>query len=316
MEPVIIKKVITVGPLTSPIRLDRFIAQELAPLLTRNQWEKRQGKATHLGKELKPSYKLIGGEVLALEWEEAPTSQLLPEDIPLNILWEDEDVVVINKPRGMVVHPALGHSSGTLVQGLLYHVNDLETAFEEEKVSQLRPGIVHRLDKDTTGVLICAKNPEVLEALALQFRAKTTEKIYWAIVKGTPRGTSGHWKSGLIRDPRHRQRFTATTEDRGKWAWTEWKLLESRDRYSFLELRPHTGRTHQLRVQCSHAGVPILGDPIYTRPDSTYPNAPLMLHAHSLRIILPHSEQSQTFVADLPDDFISTTSAAGFSIPG
>ncbi len=301
------QKTVVVPELLKPVRLDVFIAS--LGLFTRNQWERRQGGVTCDNKALKPSFKLRGGETLELSWTDPPETVLAPQELPLDILWEDSQLIVLNKARGLVVHPAAGHQEGTLVNGLLFHVKSLQDEFDETA----RPGIVHRLDKETTGVLVCAKTPEALEFLARQFREKTAKKVYWAVVKGqlTP---TGSWKSGLIRDPRHRQRFTVAPEDQGKWAWTDWQVREVHGRWSWLALYPHTGRTHQLRVHCSQAGHPILGDPVYTRPDAEFPDAPLMLHARSLTLTLPEGEQ-RTFTAPIPQDFREVGERAGFVWP-
>ncbi len=302
------QKIVLVPELENPVRLDVFIAS--LGQFTRNQWERRQGAVTSGGKPLKPSFKLKGGETLELTWLEPEASTLTPQEIPLEILWEDSQLIVLNKSRGLVVHPAAGHQDGTLVNGLLHHIKDLQEDFDEESA---RPGIVHRLDKDTTGVLVCAKTPEALEFLARQFREKTARKVYWALVKGQP-SASGSWKTGLIRDPRNRQRFTTAPEEQGKWAWTDWAVREVHGRFSWLELYPHTGRTHQLRVHCSKAGFPILGDPIYTRPEAEFPHAPLMLHAYSLTLTMPEGGQ-RTFTAPIPQDFREVGSKAGFFWP-
>ncbi len=164
-----------VPPLADTVRLDKYLADSLG-LFPRSQYDRRLVAVSCLGKSLKPSAKLEGGEALVIDWSDLPEASFAAEDIPLDVLYEDQSVVVVNKPRGMVVHPAHGHWSGTLVQALLHRVKELAENFEEEEGAEVRPGIVHRLDKDTSGVLIAAKTPEALKFLAAQFRDRSTEK--------------------------------------------------------------------------------------------------------------------------------------------
>ena len=197
-----------VPELSEPCRLDKYLADTLG-LFPRTQYERRKVGVVLGGKSMKPSLRLVGGEALSVEWEDLPEARFGAEDIPLDVIYEDSAVVVVNKPRGMVVHPAHGNWSGTLVQGLLHRVKELADNFEDEEGSEVRPGIVHRLDKDTSGVLITAKTPEALEFLSAQFRDRSTEKTYYAVLKGSPKKDSGTIEGWLGRDPRNRQRFAA-----------------------------------------------------------------------------------------------------------
>jgi len=292
----------TVPPLGEACRLDKYLADTLS-LFPRTQYERRAVEVTLAGKAVKPSLKLTGGERLEVRWNDLPESRFEAEEIALDVLYEDESVVVVNKPKGMVVHPAHGNWSGTLVQGLLHRVKDLADNFEEEEGADLRPGIVHRLDKDTSGVLITAKTPRALEFLSAQFRERSTDKTYFAVLKGSPRKEAGVIEGSLGRDPKNRQRFAAVSAAQGKPAVTAWTVLARVPGYTLVQFRPHTGRTHQLRVHSLVLGCPILGDPIYARTDPKVPGAPLMLHAARLSIELPDNKGRREFTAPLPQEF-------------
>ena len=305
-----------VGVLEKPVRLDKFLAENLG-LFPRSQYERRLVTVHCGGKPLRPSYLVQGGETLAVSWSDVPVPTFEAEEIPLDILYEDELTLVVNKPRGMVVHPAHGNWTGTLVQALLFHVKDLEDQFD----SELRPGIVHRLDKDTTGVLVTAKTSEALEILAAQFRERSTRKVYFAVLKGELNPATGRIDRPLGRDAVHRQKFAVAAEGQGKAAVTEWTVLARVKGYTLVEFRPQTGRTHQLRVHALSLKCPILGDPIYARSDSKVPDAPLMLHAGRLEIQLPGTPATQLFTAPLPLDFQTVLRSLGlpdppFSAPG
>ena len=302
-----------VSALETPVRLDKYLSETLG-LFPRSQYERRDVAVVADGKTVKPSLKLCGGESLAVAWDDLPEPTFGAEDIPLDVLYEDADVLVINKPRGMVVHPANGNWTGTLAQGLLHRVQSLAESFEDEEGAELRPGIVHRLDKDTTGIIITAKTPAALEFLSAQFRERTTEKTYAAVLKGVPKTSSGTVEGWLGRDPKNRQRFASVGPSQGKPAVTEWKVLAEASRCSLVRFRPRTGRTHQLRVHSVVLGFPILGDPLYARPDDRAPEAPLMLHAARLSITLPSGTRHE-FSAPLPPDFRAVLDALGFPDP-
>lgn len=306
-----------VGTLGVPERLDRYLAREWAEF-PRSQLEKRQTQVEMQGKPLKFSHKLLGGEQLVLKWNDLEEHTLEGEDIPLDILYEDENVVMVNKARGMVVHPAHGNWTGTLVQALIHHGQDWKESFEDpeaDEYQQVRPGIVHRLDKDTSGLLVTAKHPQALEFLARQFREKTTRKVYLAVLKGNlskKRGTVSNW---LGRDPRNRQKFAVAPAGHGKEAVTEWRVLAENNGYTLVLFFPATGRTHQLRVHAQFLNAPILGDPLYCRKDPQLPEAPLMLHAWRLTIQLPGHPEPETFTAPWPEDFQKVLDQWGWDLP-
>ncbi len=281
-------------------RADRYIAR--AEILTRGQIKARD---LHIydkegGREIKLSQKVKDGDNLFLVWQEETEHTLEPENLDLPVIYEDSHVVVINKPAGMVVHPAAGNWTGTVVQGLLHHNREMAEEFDSEEG---RPGIVHRLDKDTTGVLITAKDRETLEMLSEQFRERETEKVYLAVIKGSPPSSTGTIEGYMVRDKRDRKKFVLVDEERGKWSQSDYIVRERFDKYTLLEIRIHTGRTHQIRVHMKSLNKPILGDPIYGRKDNHFPDAPLMLHSWKLAITLPGEEEPQTFEAPLPEAF-------------
>jgi 23S rRNA pseudouridine1911/1915/1917 synthase len=281
------------------LRLDRFVAERLA-VLSRSQLKTRGLTARVNGKAVKLSRLLFTGDRLEIEWNAPEPSELEPQDIPLTVLYEDERVVVVDKEQGLVVHPGAGNRSGTLANALLFR--RLERGSQTRPELGFRPGIVHRLDKDTSGVLIAAYDDASLAFLSDQFKARTTRKTYIAVVAGSPPADKGTISTMIARDPRDRKRF-AVSEKQGKAALTLYRVLERFSGYAFIALRPKTGRTHQLRVHLRHLGCPILGDPIYGRKDALFPKATLMLHAFRLRISLPGAEKPSTFTAPVPERF-------------
>lgn len=280
------------------MRLDAYLAA-VVKLCSRSQLSYYGIEAFHRGNEVKLSKKVQTGEEYLISYTEPSEPDIRPEEIDLAILYEDDDVIVINKPQGMVVHPAHGNYTGTLVQGLMHYCGNLRRGFSEEPV---RPGIVHRLDKDTSGVIITAKNRKAQEYLSAQFRKRRVEKVYYAVVKGRTPRQEGLIDKALVRDRQHRKRFTVSDEG-GKNAETLYRLQHEQNGYSLLTLHPKTGRTHQLRVHCAHLGTPILGDPVYSRKDNKHPALGLMLHAYSLKIKLPVDGKEHTFTAPLPERF-------------
>lgn len=281
------------------IRLDAYIAQ--VGILTRSQIKTRNLKvcAKATGKELKLSTKVKDGDEFSLTWDDLTPIAALGEDIPLDILFEDNNVLVVNKPQGLVVHPANGNWTGTLVNGVVGYLSGHAEAFPGENI---RPGVVHRLDKETSGVVLVAKNPDALEFLSAQFRAKTVRKRYVAITRATFLRKEGLIESFITRDPKHRKRFTVS-EDTGKFSITNYAVLKNYQRYGFIELSPSTGRTHQLRVHLKSINHPILGDPVYSRKDAGFPDATLMLHAGYLKIRLPGEDEPRVFEAPVPERF-------------
>ena len=283
------------------LRVDKFLSHHWG-LLSRSQLKQRQTRLVVNGEEAKPSKKICKGSIIEVFYLPPDSPDYTPEEMVLDVIFENSDVLVINKPQGLVVHPAAGNTRGTLVHGLLYRYGreNFHGRFDE---NNLRPGIVHRLDKDTSGVLITAKNPAAQESLARQFREKTAEKRYIALMKGSPYPRKGRVDNFLIRDPRNRKRFTWRNEpDRGKQAITDYQVMKEFGRFAFVSLYPKTGRTHQLRVHAVTLGNPILGDPIYGRQTRPLSES-LMLHAYSLNIRLPGEETPRTFRAPLPGRF-------------
>ena len=222
---------------------------------------------------------------------------LVPEAIPLDIVFEDDDVLVVDKPAGMVVHPAAGHASGTLVNAILGYDPDIEGIGGEE-----RPGVVHRLDKETSGLILMAKNERAHRWLQDQFRRRKVEKIYLALVDGHPPTPSGRVEAHIGRDPSHRKRMAIVPESRGRESISEYKTIESFRYHTLLEFHPVTGRTHQIRLHCAFLGCPIVGDKVYGRKKSSIELDRHFLHAHRLKIVLPGEKEPRLFEAPLPGE--------------
>nr|WP_320114818.1 RluA family pseudouridine synthase [uncultured Desulfuromonas sp.] len=292
-------------------RLDRFLTRRL-PELTRSQLKKMvdDGLVRVDEQAVKAGAKLRGGETVSVTLPEAQPVETLPEDLPLTILYEDSDLIVIDKAAGMVVHPAAGHSSGTLVNALLHHCHDLSGVGGE-----LRPGIVHRLDKDTSGVMVATKNDATHNDLAAQFKAHSIQRRYVALVHGQVQNVRGTIDAPIGRHPTHRKKMTSKGRG-GRRAVTHWKVLRryDADRLSLLEMRLETGRTHQIRVHLSEMNLPLVGDPLYG--NRTRANAindlevrqrihalhRQALHARLLGFIHPRTGEYLQFTSDLPDD--------------
>lgn len=264
------------------------------------------------GKNAKLSSKVKPGDKVDVAWEDQVPEDIEPENIPLDIIYEDENVTVVNKRQGMVTHPAAGNWSGTLVNALLYHWGKdkihLDEGNQNESASEIlarrRPGIVHRLDKDTSGVIITAKNRETEEFLHKQFlNHKSITKEYICICCGHPKAMAGKIETQIVRDTKDRKRFkavTGTTE--GKYACTIYKCFATYGPFSLMRVRIKTGRTHQIRVHMKYLGCPILGDPIYGNylKGSPFEKATLMLHSYLLKIRIPGHKERMTFKAAVP----------------
>jgi 23S rRNA pseudouridine1911/1915/1917 synthase len=261
----------------------------------------------------KTSLRVSAGQRIDIEFPPAAPASLVPEDLPLKVLWEDADLAVVDKPAGVVVHPAAGHASGTLVNALLFHVKDLSGIGGE-----IRPGIVHRLDKETSGVLVIAKNDLAHRTLAEQWNTERIRKEYLALVYGTPDPDRGSINAPIGRDPRDRKRMAVVTG--GRHAITDYEVVEPLRYVSLLRCRLRTGRTHQIRVHMKHIGHPIVGDPVYSGPQwRGIPDKQLQkaLSAmkrqalHAARITLPHprSGAPMTFDSALPPDLTALLSA-------
>ena len=280
------------------MRLDRFLAQEL-PHYSRSRLQAliREGHVTLNEKKARPREILRAGDAIRLVEPPPEKIETEPENIPLDILFEDDHLLVINKPAGMVVHPGAGNRSRTLVNALLAHCKTLSGIGGKE-----RPGIVHRLDKDTSGCLVVAKNDLAHQGLSRQFAERTVEKIYLALVAGTMRKAHGVIEAGIGRHPKHRQRM-AVNEERGRSARTDYRVMRSRDGISLIECVLRSGRTHQIRVHLHHLGHPVLGDKVYGRQRTVeFPRQ--MLHAWKLAFHHPRDGTWRQFEASIPSDFL------------
>ncbi|MDR2478943.1 MAG: RluA family pseudouridine synthase [Treponema sp.] len=288
------------------MRLDRYVAEVLG-LLSRSQIKARSLAGKINGKDVKISRQVKTGDFIELSWNEAEVSHLIPENISLAIIYEDGRSVVVNKEQGMVVHPGAGNRRSTLANALYYRrLERLGLPFQREAgdpAAGLRPGIVHRLDKETSGVIIAAYDDEALAFLAGQFKARTVRKTYIAIVSGIPGELKGRIETFIARDPRERKRFAVL--EHGRYALTFYKVIKSWQNHSLLLLRPRTGRTHQLRVHLRYLGHPIVGDSVYGISSTRFPLASLMLHAKSLAITLPGESSQRIFTAAMPERFIT-----------
>ena len=280
-------------------RADAALAR-LAPDLTRSAAQRllEEGRVLREGRPLRKNDKLQAGDVLALDLPEPQPVALEPEDIPLDIVYEDKDLLVINKPKGLVVHPAAGHWSGTLVNALLYHCRDSLSGINGE----LRPGIVHRIDKDTSGLLIVAKNDFAHQALAAQLQDHTLARTYVCLVVGGVREDSGVIDAPIGRHPTDRKKM-AVTEKNSRHAVTHWRVLERFPGYTLLECRLETGRTHQIRVHMAYSNHPIVGDTVYGRPKPELGQDSQCLHARALTFRHPRTGETMTLTCPLPDYF-------------
>jgi 23S rRNA pseudouridine1911/1915/1917 synthase len=278
-------------------RLDQFLAKRL-PEFSRSRLQQliRDGFVRLNNSRSRPRQIVRGGDKIELTEPPLEKIETLPEQIPLEILFEDDDLIVINKPAGLVVHPGAGHREHTLVNALLNHCAILSGIGGKE-----RPGIVHRIDKETSGCLVVAKNDATHWDLSKQFAARTVEKIYLALVAGKLRKPAGVIEERIGRHPVHRKRMSATTL-RGRAAKTEYRVVRSSDRATLVECLLHSGRTHQIRVHLHHLGHPVLGDKLYApRLAKDFPRQ--MLHAWKLGFRYPRTEEWKHFEAPLPDDF-------------
>ena len=295
------------------LRLDRYVSEHLK-ILSRSQIKTRNLKAKINGKDVKFSRLVKQGDNFEFYWDDSHPADIIPQDIPLEIIYEDENCVVVNKAQGMVVHPGAGNRQGTLANALYYrrlkvknvissesgvsHVNDTI----REKSNNLRAGIVHRLDKDTSGIIIAAYNDETHAFLSRQFKEREVRKIYIAVVQGALKEKRGRINTFISRDFKDRRRFIVSVN--GKNAVTFFKVIKVWHNHSLVLLSPRTGRTHQLRVHMRHIGYPVLGDPVYGNTDSVFPEASLMLHSKSLAITLMDETERKVFSSlTLPDRF-------------
>lgn len=293
---------IEVKDLESSQRLDTYVSKNLEKF-SRSRLKNGVEKILLNDKIAKLSAKVNNGDKIYIQWQDPIPEALIPENIPIEILYEDENVTVVNKKQGMVTHPACGNWSGTLVHALLYHWGMTESKLDE-KAGNHRRGIVHRLDKDTSGIIICAKNFNSEEWLQNQFKDRRVKKEYIAIVKGVPKEKSGSVKINMIRDSKNRKKFTTTDDSsKGKFSHTVYRCIATYGNFSLMKLKLKTGRTHQIRVHMKYLGCPILGDPIYGTKDSLFDSATLMLHSKTLGIRLPQNSEFTTFDSSVPIRF-------------
>lgn len=283
------------------IRLDKFLtAQLLGYSRSRLQAMIKQGHVWVNGLPARKAGQMLeSGARVLVQLPPPETTELLPESIPLEIVFENKDLIVVNKPAGMVVHPSAGHSSGTLVQAVLAHAPDIEGVGGER-----RPGVVHRLDKDTSGIILLAKNDSTHQWLQSQFRARNVEKMYLALVEGAPPTPFGRIETDIARDPAHRKRMAVVPPGKGRLAITEFRIRQSFPAHSLLEVHPITGRTHQIRLHLSFLGCPVVGDRIYGRRHPSLPVTRQFLHAARLVITLPNESRPRVFEAPLPEDLV------------
>ncbi|SDQ09525.1 RluA family pseudouridine synthase [Carnobacterium viridans] len=280
-------------------RLDKVLT-DLLPSITRShiqQWIK-EGNVSVNGEKLKANYKVQQGDEIAIIEPELVSLEVLAENIPIEIVYQDEDVVVVNKPQGMVVHPSAGHQTGTLVNALMYHITDLSGIN-----GTIRPGIVHRIDKDTSGLLMVAKNDAAHEKLAAQLKDKTSLREYIALVHGVIPHEKGTIDAPLGRSKQDRKKQDII--DGGRSAVTHFTVLERFKDFTLVSLKLETGRTHQIRVHMKYIGYPLAGDPIYG-PRKTLEGKGQFLHATTLGFKHPTSGEFLTFEAPLPKLFEDT----------
>lgn len=283
----------------TPERLDKFLVEQLQEFSrSRIQGLIADGFVDVNGQAAKKAGQTIeSGANITVRIPPPVPTDLVAEDIPLDILFENDDLLVINKPAGMVVHPAVGHTSGTLVNAVLGYDPEIEGIGGEE-----RPGVVHRLDKETSGLIVLAKNERAHRWLQDQFRLRKVEKTYLSLVDGKPPTPTGRVEAYIGRDPSHRKKMAIVPESRGREAISEYKTIESFNRHTLLEFYPLTGRTHQIRLHCAFLGCPIVGDEIYGRKKSTIEIGRHFLHAYRLKIILPGEKEARFFEAPLPEE--------------
>ena len=288
-------------------RIDALLARSL-PDLTRSRLQKliEAGRVTVGNVPVKKNYRCSAGDIISVELPSLECVELVPQDIPLDIVYEDDDLIVVNKPRGLVVHPAPGHVDGTLVNALLWHCGDSLSGIGGER----RPGIVHRIDKDTSGLLIVAKNDFSHQALSLQLADHSLYRVYEAVVHGRFKEPSGTVDKPIGRHPIDRKRM-AVTDKNAKNAVTHWELLHTYSGFSHIRCRLETGRTHQIRVHMAYIGHPLLGDGVYGAPSPEKGLSGQCLHARMLRFVHPRTREDVTLESPLPEYFLEVLSRLG-----
>jgi len=281
------------------LRLDKFLVNAF-PNYSRSRLQKliKNGNVLINGDLAKKSGQILeSGMVIDVNIPPPEIPNLIPEPIPLNIVFENEDLIVVDKPAGMVVHPSAGHLQGTLVHAALAHAPEVEGVGGIK-----RPGIVHRLDKATSGLILLAKNDRTHIWLQNQFRDRQVSKTYIALVDGAPPTPTGKIDAAIGRDTGQRKRMAVTMPHKGREAVTKYRTLERFDRHTLLEVQPQTGRTHQIRVHLSFLDSPVAGDTVYGRRHSTIPITRHFLHAKKLGIVIPGDASPRIFETPLPDE--------------
>ena len=289
---------LTAGPEAAGERLDSFLAARL-PGLTRSAAARliETGQVLVDGKPARKSARLAGGETVEVTLPDPEPADALPQDIPLDVVYEDDDVIVVNKPSGLVVHPAPGHPDGTLVNALLHHCGGSLSGVGGE----LRPGIVHRIDRDTSGLIIAAKNDAAHQALAAQLADHTLARTYEAVAAGSFREDAGTVDAPIGRCPSDRKKMAVVPN--GKRAVTHWEVLERFPGYTYVRCRLETGRTHQIRVHMAHLGHPIYGDTVYGGKKPVPGLTGQCLHAVGLRFVHPRTGETVELSCPLSGEF-------------
>jgi 23S rRNA pseudouridine1911/1915/1917 synthase len=282
-------------------RLDQVLSARF-PELSRSRLQSliKEGHVLCGDRTVKPGHKTRVGEVFTVHEPDLKPAETLPENIPLKVLFEDDDLIVVNKPPGLVVHPGAGNSSGTLVNALLHHCDDLSGIGGEE-----RPGIVHRLDKDTSGCMVAAKNDFTHQSLSSQFEQRTTRKIYLAVTRGGFQENAGAIRKPIFRHPVHRKKMAVVEEGKGRPAWTDYRVLaENREhRAALVQCLLHTGRTHQIRVHMASINHPLFGDDLYGGAEARRA-ARQLLHSWQLEFEHPRTGERLNFRASPPEDIL------------
>jgi 23S rRNA pseudouridine1911/1915/1917 synthase len=280
-------------------RLDLFLVKNL-PEFSRSRMQAliKNGNVMVDGQPVtKMSTPITAGQTVEITLPPPEPSELIPENIPLDIIYEDEHLLIVNKPAGMVVHPAAGHSSGTLVHAVLAHAPGMQGVGGVQ-----RPGVVHRLDKDTSGLILMAKDDATHQWLQGQFKQREVNKTYIALVDGAPPTLRGRIEAPIGRDPSKRKQMAAVPETKGRNAVSEYQVLRQYESHSLVEVHPLTGRTHQIRVHMAFVGSPVVGDKIYGHKKPTLPIKRHFLHARDLEIRFPGEAQPRSFSAPLPPE--------------
>ena len=302
------KNVYTVSESENGLRLDNFLKDRSG--LSRaevQKWIKEGGAILSPDKMIRPNYHVLTGDEIFFTWEEKKELEIIPQDIPIDILYEDDDMMVINKARGMVIHPGSGNPDHTLVNALLYHCGPkLFEACEDP----LRPGIVHRLDKDTSGVMVVARSARAFPVLKEEIATHEAQRIYVALVHGQMEGNAGVIRFPLGRSTKDRMKWDVQPKT-GKPAVTHFRVLEFMPHYSWIECRLETGRTHQIRVHMAHIGHPVVNDPLYGWKKDAFPIEGQALHSRFLDLHHPVTGEAMHFEAPVPEDMLRCLEIAG-----